>query len=314
MNLPEFFYQLNIPYQCRKSKIPLWQCPQFLFLIMGIIIIAAAIISYLIGVRFIQDPEIIALIVLSISGILFILTYVINLSVERLAQVGRMKTEFVRIVSHQLRSPITNLSWAVDSLMSGDLGRISENQLEYFKILKENSSRMKELINDLLIISRIEEGTLPIKKEPVSIAEMIKILISEFRPFAQASNVEIEFIYDENLPNISTDPNQTKVVIENLLDNAIRYMGRKGKVKINLRGKEKEALFEIKDNGVGISPGDQEYIFQKFFRSKNSNKGGTGLGLFITKSIIEKLGGKIWFKSKEGEGTTFYFTLPIFTK
>jgi signal transduction histidine kinase len=281
---------------------------------MGIIIIAAAIISYLIGVRFIQDPEIIALIVLSISGILFILTYVINLSVERLAQVGRMKTEFVRIVSHQLRSPITNLSWAVDSLMSGDLGRISENQLEYFKILKENSSRMKELINDLLIISRIEEGTLPIKKEPVSIAEMIKILISEFRPFAQASNVEIEFIYDENLPNISTDPNQTKVVIENLLDNAIRYMGRKGKVKINLRGKEKEALFEIKDNGVGISPGDQEYIFQKFFRSKNSNKGGTGLGLFITKSIIEKLGGKIWFKSKEGEGTTFYFTLPIFTK
>jgi len=311
MDFKNIYYQLNIPAQCRYYKIPLWQCPQFLFLVMGSIIIIAAIISYLIGTRFIQDPEVIALVVLTISGILFILTYVINLSVEKLAQVGRMKTEFVRIVSHQLRSPITNLGWAIDSLMSGDLGRISEDQLEYFKILKENSSRMKELIKDLLITSRIEEGTLPIKKEKVSLTEVIKTLISEFRPFAQASNITVDFFYEENLPKISTDQNQIKVVLENLLDNAIRYMGKKGKVKINLKKIEKKILFEIRDNGIGIPPEDQTYIFQKFFRSESRGKGGTGLGLFITKSIIEKLGGKIWFDSKEGEGTTFYFTLPI---
>jgi signal transduction histidine kinase len=278
---------------------------------MGIIIIIAAIVAYLIGIHYIENPQLIALIVLGLSGILFIFAYLINVSFEKLAEASRIRTEFVRIVSHQLRSPITNLSWAIDSLMAGDLGRIEKSQLEYFKILKENSSRMKELIKDLLITSRIEEGTLPIKKEKVSLIEITKNLISQFLPFARASNVEIKFDFDKNLPEVFTDPNQIKVAIENLLDNAIRYIGRKGEVKIDLKKREKEILFEIKDNGLGIPFEDQKFIFQKFFRSRSKVSGGTGLGLFITKSIIEKLGGKIWFESKEGEGTKFYFTLPI---
>jgi two-component system phosphate regulon sensor histidine kinase PhoR len=311
MNLREIYYQLNLPAQCKRYNVSLWQCPQFLFLIMGIIIIIAAIVAYLIGIHYIENPQLIALIVLGLSGILFIFAYLINISFEKLAEASRIRTEFVRIVSHQLRSPITNLSWAIDSLMAGDLGRIEKSQLEYFKILKENSSRMKELIKDLLITSRIEEGTLPIKKEKVSLIEITKNLISQFLPFARASNVEIKFDFDKNLPEVFTDPNQIKVAIENLLDNAIRYIGRKGEVKIDLKKREKEILFEIKDNGLGIPYEDQKYIFQKFFRSKSKEGGGTGLGLFITKSIIEKLGGKIWFESKEGEGTKFYFTLPI---
>jgi two-component system phosphate regulon sensor histidine kinase PhoR len=311
MNLREIYYQLNLPAQCKRYNVSLWQCPQFLFLIMGIIIIIAAIVAYLIGIHYIENPQLIALIVLGLSGILFIFAYLINISFEKLAEASRIRTEFVRIVSHQLRSPITNLSWAIDSLMAGDLGRIEKSQLEYFKILKENSSRMKELIKDLLITSRIEEGTLPIKKEKVSLIEITKNLISQFLPFARASNVEVKFDFDKNLPEVFTDPNQIKVAIENLLDNAIRYIGRKGEVKIDLRKREKEILFEIKDNGLGIPFEDQKFIFQKFFRSKSKEGGGTGLGLFITKSIIEKLGGKIWFESKEGEGTKFYFTLPI---
>jgi signal transduction histidine kinase len=311
MNLREIYYQLNLPAQCKRYNVSLWQCPQFLFLIMGIIIIIAAIVAYLIGIHYIENPQLIALIVLGLSGILFIFAYLINISFEKLAEASRIRTEFVRIVSHQLRSPITNLSWAIDSLMTGDLGRIEKSQLEYFKILKENSSRMKELIKDLLITSRIEEGTLPIKKEKVSLIEITKNLISQFLPFARASNVEIKFDFDKNLPEVFTDPNQIKVAIENLLDNAIRYIGRKGEVKIDLKKREKEILFEIKDNGLGIPFEDQKFIFQKFFRSRSKESGGTGLGLFITKSIIEKLSGKIWFESKEGEGTKFYFTLPI---
>jgi len=310
MDLKKIYYQLNLPAQCRKYNVPLWQCPQFLFLIMGIIIIGAAITAYLIGTHYIEDPQLIALIVLTLSGTLFIFAYIINVSFEKLAEASRIRTEFVRIVSHQLRSPVTNLSWAIDSLMAGDLGRIAESQLEYFKILKENSTRMKELIKDLLITSRIEEGALPIKKEKVSLIEVIKSLVSEFQPFARASNVEIGFSFDENLPKILTDPQQIKVAVENLLDNAIRYSQRKGEIKIRLERKGDDIYFEIKDSGVGIPQEDQKYIFQKFFRSKSKEKGGTGLGLFITKSIIEKLGGKIWFESEEDKGTIFYFTLP----
>lgn len=311
MNFSNIYFQINIPAQCRRYKVPLWQCPQFLFLVMGFVIIVTAITAYLIGIRLIEDPQIIALIVLGVSGVLFIFAYTINISFERVAETNRMKTEFVRIVSHQLRSPVTNLSWAIDTLLAGDVGRIREDQLEYFKILKENSFRMKELIKDLLLTSRIEEGTLPIQKEKVSLVEIIKSLILESSPFARASNLGIEFNSEQNLPKIFTDPQQIKVVIENLLDNAIRYSAKKGKIKIYLTKKEGNIQFKIEDNGVGIPQEDQRYIFQKFFRSKTRGKGGSGLGLFIVKSIVEKLGGKIWFESEEGKGTIFYFTLPI---
>jgi len=311
MDFKRIIEQLNLLAQCQRYRVPLWQCPQFLFLIMGIIIVGAAITAYLIGMRYIEDPEIIALMVLALSGILFILTYIITISFEKLAEANRMKSEFVKIVSHQLRSPITNVSWAIDSLMSGGLGRIQKSQLEYFKILKENSSRMKELIKDLLITSRIEEGALPIRKEKVSLVKIVESLISEFKPFALASNVKVEFDFDKNLPEIFTDSHQIKVVIENLLDNAIRYIKRKGKVKIHLEKKENDIYFRIEDNGIGIPEEDQKYIFQKFFRSKSEEKQGTGLGLFLTKSIIERLGGKIWFESEEGKSTTFWFNFPI---
>lgn len=312
MKFKRIIDQLNIVAQCRRYSVPLWQCPQFLFLIMGVIIIIAAVTAYLIGTRYIEDPEFIALIVLILSGVLLIFTYIITISFENLAKASRMKSEFVRIVSHQLRSPITNLNWAVDSLMSGEVGRIEKKQLEYFKILKENSGRMKELIKDLLITSRIQEGTLPIKKEKVFLVEIVKSIVSEFQPFALASNVEIKFEFDKNLPEIFTDSHQMKVIIENLLDNAIRYSKRKGTVKIYLGRREEDIYFEIKDDGVGIPHEDQEYIFQKFFRSKSgAQRQGSGLGLFINKTIIERLGGKIWFDSEEGKGTTFYFTFPI---
>jgi len=139
-------------------------------------------------------------------------------------------------------------------------------------------------------------------------------LIKEFRPFAQASNVEIEFQAKRNLPKIFADPSQIRLVIENLLDNAIRYIKGRGVVEIKIESQEKNIYFEIRDNGVGIPKEEQKYIFQKFFRSENVLKyqtQGSGLGLYISKAIIEKLGGEIGFKSQGGIGSTFWFTLPL---
>lgn len=313
MILRKILYQLDIPAQCQRYKIALWQCPQFLFLIMGIIIVGAAITAYLIGTRFIEDPEVIALIVLALSGVLFIFTYVINLSFGKLAEASRLKSEFIRIVSHQLRSPLTNVSWATDILLSGELGETREEQVEYFRILKENNARMRELVKDLLLVSRLEEGALPIRKEKTSLRNVIEDLISKFSPFARASNVEIKFQSEKDLPEVFVDPRQVEIVIETLLDNAIRYIRRRGKVEIYLGKKEENIFFKIKDAGIGIPEEDQKYIFQKFFRSKTAKRGviGSGLGLFISKSIINRMGGKIWFESEEGKGSTFYFTLPL---
>ncbi len=306
--------QLNILNQCKKYGLSSWECPQFLFLIMGIVIIAITIITYAIGVRYIINPLIVTLIVLLLSAFLFVIAFTITQSFTKLAEVARMKTEFVSVVSHHLRSPISNLKWTIELLMSGRLGRIGEKQIEYFRVLKENSSRMAGLINDLLIVSKIESGDFLLDGKEISLTELVKRLISEFEPFAKASNVEVHFWAQENLPKVSADPFYIKLVIENLLDNAIRYIKNKGVVKIRLERRRKKAYFEIKDSGVGIPEEDQKYIFRKFFRSANIMRyqtHGSGLGLYISKSIIEKSEGEIGFESPEGGGSTFWFALPI---
>ena len=327
MKPKELFNHLNIIAQCRKYNLPVLQCPQFLFLIMGIVVVVTAVIVYFIGIHYIVDPLIVVLVVLAMTVLLFTISFVIIRSFEKLAETNRLKSEFVSIVSHQLRSPISNLNWAIELLSSGKLGTIEKKQVEYFRILKENALRMKELVSDLLIVSRLEQKKIPLKKREFSLGDLIKDLIDGFKIFARASNVEVSFNVQERLPKVFADPSRIRLVIENLLDNAIRYVnpvslsiinnGRakeKGKVEIKIVKDKKNIRFEIKDNGVGVPKADQKYIFQKFFRSENVLKyqtQGSGLGLFIAESIIKQSEGKLWFKSKENKGSTFYFTLPL---
>lgn len=314
MNIKRILNQLNVARECKKYGLSLWQCPQFLFLVMGIIIICSCLLAFAIGNRYIEDPRIVALVVLFLTLILFIIAYTITRSFERLAEAARMKSEFISVVSHQLRSPLTNLKWVIEILMSGKVGKIEDRQAEYFKILRENSVRMGELISDLLTVSKIETTTLPFKKREFSLEKLASELILEFQPFAIASNVTLNFKEPKDLPKVLADFSQIRQVIGNLLDNAIRYTKNRGEVIVKVQERRKNIYFEITDTGVGIPEEDQRYVFQKFFRSKNVLRYqtlGSGLGLFIAKSIIERSGGKIGFKSEENKGTTFWFTLPI---
>ena len=310
----EIFEQLNIVAQCKKYNISLWQCPQFLFLIMGIVIIVSALNAYLFGNRYIQDPLVVSFITLILTAVLFSVAVIVTRSFERLSEANKMKSEFISIATHQLRSPLSNLRWSVELLLSGKLGTIEKKQLEYFGILKENINRMQESISDLLTVSRIEAAKIPVKEKNFSLKKLTEDLILEYQPFAKASNVEIVLNAEKNLPKIWSDPLQLELVVDNLLENAVRYIENKGKVEINLSKKGKNIYFSIKDNGVGIPREEHKYVFQKFFRSKKITKHqthGSGLGLYISKATLKRLRGKIGFKSKEGQGSTFWFTLPI---
>ena len=322
MGQENIFQQMNILYQCRKNNLGLWECPQFLFLIMGLIIIVSMLSIYQIGVRYVIDPEIIALIVLGITAVLLVISFIITQSFERMAEANRMKSEFIHIVSHQLRAPIINLKWTLDFLKSGKANGMKEKQYEYLEIIQENSKRIEELVNNLIMVSRLEKGISSLNKKRMDMEKLTREIILRFEPFAEASNTEIIFRAKKNLPRVFADPSQIKLVVENLLDNAIRYINpirtnsenKKGKVEISLTTKKDKLLFEIKDNGIGMDKEEQKYIFQKFFRAKSALRyqtQGSGLGLYIVKGIIDQSGGKIWFKSKKGEGTTFWFTLPI---
>jgi len=311
--LKSILSQLNVIGICRKQNLPLYSCPQFLFLIMGIIDISVLIISFLVGTQFISDPTIVALIDVILALVLIIVTFVITKAVQNLAEVSRLKSEFINIVCHQLRSPLTNIKWIAEFLEMEDAEE--EKRKEYMQHLKENIARMMELIDKLIIVARIEEGNFPIQKKEASFCDVIKELVSKAESFAFASNIKIDYQCGEIKEKTFFDPDMIKVVIENLIDNAIRYTKKGGKIEIRAGQKGSNLFFSIKDEGIGIPEEDQQFIFQKFFRSSNALEKqvikGSGLGLYISKSIIDQSKGKIWFQSKENKGTTFYFTIPI---
>jgi signal transduction histidine kinase len=309
---------LSFKRQC--GGLPLWQCPQFIFAVMGVIIIFTVVFSYWLGTRYVIDqadpigPYIVALTVIALALILFILAFIITQSFERLSQASRLKSEFINIISHQLRSPITNIKWVTEFLISPDIEMSPGKKEEYFKQLKDNISLMVELVDDLLIISKIEEGLFPINKKEASLRNIVGGLVSGATPYAHAKGIELNFNESKDSVAALFDASMIKLVAENLVDNAIRYTRKGGKIEIWTKKEDGKLVFKIKDQGVGIPFSDQKYIFQKFFRSSNALKEetkGSGLGLYIAKLIISKSGGKIWFESEEGKGTSFYFSIPI---
>ncbi|HEA84437.1 MAG TPA: HAMP domain-containing histidine kinase [Candidatus Wildermuthbacteria bacterium] len=315
--------ELNILNRCRDYGIPLWQCPNFLFLVMGGIIILSTLLSYALGKRYVDEPEVVVLIVLVLTVVLLAISFIITRSFERLAQASRLKSEFVSIVSHQLRAPLSNMKWALDFLMSGRSGKVEDAQAGYFQILKQNSARMEELVSDLLVVSRIDQGTLPAEKTRFSFKELLDGILFEFDAYLKASNVQLKVEGPNTLLKLQQNESHIRDVIQNLLDNAIRYSssagegGRRSKIQIRYSRKGKQLFFEIEDNGVGIPKEDQKHIFEKFFRSRNALKRetqGSGLGLYIAKSLIKLAGGEIRFKSQQDKGSTFSFKIPMSLK
>ena len=317
-SIKKFFSQLNFVSVCRRYHLGLWQCPGFLTLMMGLVTIVAMLGTYFIASYYTDQPEITALIVIITTIVIFIIGSLIVTNFNRLAEVNQMKTEFVSIVSHQLRTPLAVLKWSLNLLMAGKIDEI-EKKDEYLAIIKSSNERMIKLVNDLLDVSRIEQGRLDLKPEKISLADLVKDLIKEMSSLAQAHLVVIETDIAENLPMVLVDVSRLRLALQNLLDNAIKYIpdtAQEGKVKIKLMSGNGQMKCLIEDNGVGIPTHQQSQVFQKFFRSETIMKRqieGTGLGLFLSKAIVEASGGKINFISQEGVGSTFWFTLPIKT-
>jgi signal transduction histidine kinase len=236
-----------------------------------------------------------------------------NISREKLVE--KLKTEFVSLAAHQLRTPLSAIKWTIKMVLEEDLGPINKEQREFLEDAYESNERMINLINSLLDISRIEEGRYIFNSVLADIEEIAERVINACKKESQKRGIKIEFKKPEKgLPKIMLDVEKMQIVIDNLLKNALKYTLKGGKVTISLKSGKKEIEFSIKDNGVGIPENQQKRIFTKFFRATNIKKmdtTGSGLGLYITKNIIKAHGGKIWFTSKEGQGATFYFTLPI---
>lgn len=226
-------------------------------------------------------------------------------------------SEAVSVIAHHLKNPIAIIKGYIEALVAGDCGEVNLAQKEYLNDALINVKEMSKTVNDLIDISRIEEGEYKLSFKPVSLEETIFQVLSDFFHWAKASNCKIIFKKPKKLPQVFTDPQKIKYVIENIISNAIKYNLEHGiiEVSVALKQTKKEILFSCKDNGIGIQEEDYKKVFTKFYRSEKAleiDPSGSGLGLYVNKAIIELSGGKIWFtKNKNGRGMTFHFSLPI---
>ena len=313
MNIRKFIKEFDPFTQCRKYHLKAIECPGFLFVLMGLLTLLAMSGTYLLAEEY-YNPEVVVGSVSFVAIAIFVLGNFIIKGVEKMAETAILKNEFISVVSHQLKSPLTNFKWPLELLVTQKLGVLNEKQLSYLKNLQENNNRMIKLVNDLLDVSRIEDGRIKIKPQNINLEEITRSVVDDFSNLAKANNIEIFLNVDDNMPLAKADPERIRSVVQNLVDNAIKYSRAKGKVEIILKQERNKFCFRIKDSGVGIPKDQQKQIFTKFFRSDNVLKRqteGTGLGLFIVKAIIQGSGGKIGFESEENKGTTFWFSLPI---
>ncbi len=244
---------------------------------------------------------------------------------EELKKIDQMKSDFISIASHELRTPLTSIKNAVDIILSRKAGEITDPQEKFLSMAKRNINRLGSLINDILNISKIESGKIELNYTEVDIKNIIENVFNTFRTVADSKSISLKMNIAPDLPVIYADGSRIEEVLINLISNAIKFTHDKGIVTINAqqvegvpyRPENIKGFLEISvtDTGIGIPKKSMEHLFEKFYQVDSSlsekKKRGTGLGLAISKGTIEAHGGKIQCKSKEGEGSTFSFTLPI---
>lgn len=229
-------------------------------------------------------------------------------------EVDQAKTEFVSFASHQLRTPLSTINWYTEMLLDGDAGKINKAQSDYLREIYASCQRMVKLVNDILNVSRLELGTFMIQPELIQITKIAEESLRELDSKLNEQKTKLIKKYDPNLPEIPLDLKLTHMIFLNLLSNAVKYSPEGSEVLLEIQKKKKHVLILVKDHGYGIPAHQQSKMFSKLFRADNVTTKpieGTGFGLYIIKTIIEKSGGKIWFESVENQGTTFFVQLPL---
>lgn len=229
-------------------------------------------------------------------------------------EVDRMKSEFISLASHQLRTPLSAIKTYSHMLVEGYMGELTAPQKQSLQTIIGASDRMNELIDMLLNVSRIEGGSVMVNPKPVNLRQLAAGIVKDFEHAAAERNINLTLNADiQRNYKIKTDSLLTKEILSNLISNALKYTPENGSVTIGLTEKSREIIMSVSDTGLGIPKYSQDQIFMKFFRASNVIKretSGTGLGLYLVKELVDRLDGRIWFESEEDKGTTFYVTLP----
>lgn len=234
--------------------------------------------------------------------------------ITQFKEVDRLKSEFIAQVSHELRTPLTSIKGYIDNLRDGIAGALEGKQLDYLDRMSKNADHLVRLIDDLLDVSQIESGRLKLNLMTLSMHDLIEEVVNGLRTIATEKQIEVEISKNVEGSTIRGDYAKLQRVVSNLLENALKFTPPNGRITVNLRRDERFLKTSIHDTGIGIPPEKRSRIFERFYRIEpeaSPKVKGTGLGLYIVKSLIEMHGGQVSVNSKVGEGSEFSFTLPI---
>lgn len=223
-----------------------------------------------------------------------------------------LTSDLEAVAAHQLKVPLARNKWGLSYILKGGLGDVPPSQKEILESIFDNNERAIKIANEILIAEGVESD-LAQKLEVVDVLSLVSEVIAEFEPEASAKKITLSLSQDVK-PKVLGVKDRISYVLENIIGDALQYTQEGGKIAVSLLEENSRVNISISDTGIGIPDGEQEHIFKKFFRANNArvhDVDGTGLGLYVSKKIIESFGGSIEFKSKEGQGTTFLISLPL---
>jgi signal transduction histidine kinase len=233
-----------------------------------------------------------------------------------LRQTDEVKSRFISVAAHELRNPLASIMGYLELLLEEGAEPLSEDQRQCVEVIGRSSQRLLSITNNLLDITRIEAGRIELVLQRVNIINLVENVATELQPRLNSKKQMLILDAASELPMVLIDEGRSTQILNNVLNNAIKYTGEKGKITIKLAITPDQEFVQLSvtDNGIGIPKADHDKIFRSFFRSSNvhlAGETGTGLGLSITRSLVELQGGQIWFESELGKGSTFYLTFPI---
>jgi signal transduction histidine kinase len=231
-------------------------------------------------------------------------------------ELADMQMDFVSMAAHELRTPLTSIKGYLSVFMDENKAKFSEDQMMFLQRISNSVQHLASLIENLLSVSRIERGSMSVNLESIDWVTMARQITEDLKIRAKEKNISLEFVEPtQQIPNIKADKLRINEVLTNLIANAINYTPTQGKVSVWIDQKDKNVLTHIQDTGPGIAPELQHHLFNKFYRvgtSLTQGTKGTGLGLYISKAIVDMLKGQIWVESELGKGSTFSFSIPIY--
>ena len=241
--------------------------------------------------------------------------HALQISNSELQRLDELKSMFISLAAHELRTPLTPLRGFVEMLDDEDFGTLTQQQHEMLAVLLQSVQRLMHLTDNLLDATRLEAGRLELNLQPADLTNLIQTLAVEFRPMLAEKKQKIVLHLEPEMPPVLCDTVRIMQILTNLLSNASKYTPAGGTITLTTEAQDNGYLqIGVRDNGIGIPPADRPLIFRHFYRAQNAGTlgaKGSGLGLHLARSLVELHGGKIWFESELGRGSTFYFTLPL---